>query len=1774
MDRVKWNARYVRRRWFRVWLASTLALTMLFSSAPTYAAQAEGTTVDLVNETFNNTAVGTIPSGWSEWATGSSDVSVQEATYGEHYLRIYDASRQKTEGTSISFPAQTGKVTIQADIQLPAGGTAGKENILFYIHDSANKPAISLIIKPSGIDTIRTTSSGTTTTSVVSNLPLQEWRSLTIAADYASKTYDFYLNGELKQSGIPFRYEDTLGISKLQITGANYNDDANFIRTAHLDNVLIYEGDARVEEPVTDLVNESFDAMEVDTTPANWGIASTGGSYAKVMTEQGSEDHYLQVYDASKQSTQGILKTFTSQTDKLNIEVDIQLPQGATAGKENMLFYVLDSANKAAVALLIRPNQIDSFQTTNGVTTTTTVASGLTANDWRGLTIAIDYPSKMFDVYIDGTLVKSEVPFRYMDALNLSKLQVTGAYYSDNANYIRIANLDDVRIYPGLPDITPPEDDEEVVPPAPGIERNSFDSYSSVFLSSRWYREDGQDGQLGTLDMIKRFMVTDDKWTYLTNQTQISNIVRQGVSFQGSLNTNLGTDQGRAKYFDGTSIVAPWMTWGATWGSVHDPVYYQLALETGKQIIDAGASGIQFDDWAGGVAAGNFGGDFCDACMVQFSEYLNANYSAQQLLDWDITDIETFNYKTYLQTRFNISTNAEYAGIKAQSPLNGAFTQFHYDATVDFHQRLYSDLLDYAGRPFEYSNNAPFIQNSSTSTHFLHDLFSYGMGESAEAALTIDNIVTNGSLATGLGKPHIISPLPESVDGIRHSIAAAYSNGQYVLIPWDVWLHGSTRYFGSVEEYGDIYHFIRQYPFLFDGHEVPAKAGILTRWDEVNVATLRDLSMKLFNSGVPFKDIVVNYDSPAYELKASDLVGLEALIAYTPLSQFSASDQQLIANSGVPVITVQDVNAGNWLSDKQSVSISGADKLYATVRSMDEPNDTKVIHLLNRNDAAVQNSLVTINDADFFGGAGIEAVLYRPGYNPLTLAIAGAGAGKHTLMIPELEEWGIIRIHQSSAPPNDPFQLSTPWSGISIGNPVKEGSAVMDGADILMTSEGQGFNLQLSGDTGTSDQLAYVYQQLEATPLQDFSISTKLGSLTSAESGAMTGLMVRETPASNAKFVAVTYEEGSGLKLRWRDTDNGIVGAQALGQVTLPGYVRLERHDGVYSVSYSSDGLTWGGTLATHAIELDTPLGGLIAAGTGEEAVTFEHTAIDYGELALPDGELTSLTLTSDTSLKVGGTSQLTVIASVYNAGALTDIDVTRENIVYSSSDNDIVTVDSSGKASGLEAGQAVITASFTAGEITVVGSLTLDVTVPSSDHVIENFDGYGVDEVPENWTFSSTIGGYIQIAELPTTTDRSLMMYDNASSGFPSAYIEFEPQDGPIVVEMDFMVNLGAVKQSGGAIVAYLQAGGSANAVSLLVESTGFWYLDGSTSVTVAPVIEDEWNHIRIIADPTTEKMDLWINDVQVVTQGNFRTSTDVISKLLVGGSTGGVDTTAYWNNIRISSVTEPAEEEPAGEEDLLAPESTITIEPGSSEHGWRKSPVTIELEAIDADNGSGVKEIMYSLAGAQSLPEVAVTGPQTSIVIEAEGVSTISYYARDQAGNTEIAKLEEVRIDRTAPSLSLTGGGAYNVDQLVSVSCAAEDALSGLAANPCDTPLLQEEAYLLELGEHTVSVMAEDRAGNQSFGSATIQVTVTYESLANLTSRFIQDTAQGPMSQLAIFQLIKELEKAKKYEDKGRDQLKKWELLNYKWKVLLQIGRTLTQAQADILIRLVQEL
>jgi hypothetical protein len=182
----------------------------------------------------------------------------------------------------------------------------------------------------------------------------------------------------------------------------------------------------------------------------------------------------------------------------------------------------------------------------------------------------------------------------------------------------------------------------------------------------------------------------------------------------------------------------------------------------------------------------------------------------------------------------------------------------------------------------------------------------------------------------------------------------------------------------------------------------------------------------------------------------------------------------------------------------------------------------------------------------------------------------------------------------------------------------------------------------------------------------------------------------------------------------------------------------------------------------------------------------------------------------------------------------------------------------------------------------------------------------------------------------------------------------------------------------------------------------------------------------------------------------------------------------------------------------------------------------VTVTLSAADEPGGSGVQRVTYEAAGAQPLASTTVAGARATVRLTAEGVTILSYSATDRAGNRSATRTLTVRIDETVPAIVYTGNaGTYTVDQAVSITCTAIDALSGVASSTCTDA--HGPAFAFASGTTTLAATATDKAGNVGTGSTTFTVRVTYDGLCALGRRFVTNRgfAAGLCAQLAAAEL-----------------------------------------------------
>jgi hypothetical protein len=172
----------------------------------------------------------------------------------------------------------------------------------------------------------------------------------------------------------------------------------------------------------------------------------------------------------------------------------------------------------------------------------------------------------------------------------------------------------------------------------------------------------------------------------------------------------------------------------------------------------------------------------------------------------------------------------------------------------------------------------------------------------------------------------------------------------------------------------------------------------------------------------------------------------------------------------------------------------------------------------------------------------------------------------------------------------------------------------------------------------------------------------------------------------------------------------------------------------------------------------------------------------------------------------------------------------------------------------------------------------------------------------------------------------------------------------------------------------------------------------------------------------------------------------------------------------------------------DSVAPVTTASISPSPNGNGWNNSDVTVTLSSTDNEStgGTGAQQISFSASGAQSVGATVVSGGSTSFTINKEGITTVTFFGTDFAGNVETAKTVSIKVDKTPPAISAlrtpasNGNGWNNSDVSVAFQCA--DAVSGLAADSPPAPIVLSA----EGANQSASGACTDLAGNTA--SATI--------------------------------------------------------------------------------------
>jgi len=179
-------------------------------------------------------------------------------------------------------------------------------------------------------------------------------------------------------------------------------------------------------------------------------------------------------------------------------------------------------------------------------------------------------------------------------------------------------------------------------------------------------------------------------------------------------------------------------------------------------------------------------------------------------------------------------------------------------------------------------------------------------------------------------------------------------------------------------------------------------------------------------------------------------------------------------------------------------------------------------------------------------------------------------------------------------------------------------------------------------------------------------------------------------------------------------------------------------------------------------------------------------------------------------------------------------------------------------------------------------------------------------------------------------------------------------------------------------------------------------WYNGGSSPVTVALQATDTGGsgvaatYYTTDGSPPTTSSTLYAGPFAV-----SQTTTVRFFSVDVAGNAGSGNT----QTIRV---------------DAQAPSSAITCNAAACSAGWYRGSVTVRLSATDT-GGSGVTATYYTTNG--SAP--TTSSPRYTVPFIVTATATVKFFSIDAAGNSEAIRSQLIRIDRTAPTTTISCNG-----------------------------------------------------------------------------------------------------------------------------------------------------
>lgn len=226
----------------------------------------------------------------------------------------------------------------------------------------------------------------------------------------------------------------------------------------------------------------------------------------------------------------------------------------------------------------------------------------------------------------------------------------------------------------------------------------------------------------------------------------------------------------------------------------------------------------------------------------------------------------------------------------------------------------------------------------------------------------------------------------------------------------------------------------------------------------------------------------------------------------------------------------------------------------------------------------------------------------------------------------------------------------------------------------------------------------------------------------------------------------------------------------------------------------------------------------------------------------------------------------------------------------------------------------------------------------------------------------------------------------------------------------------------------------------------------------------------------------------------------------------------------------------------DSTGPEMRIPVDATVEAEGPAGTTVEFDPVAIDAVAGS--------------VPVLCVPSSGSTFAI---GETRVWCSAYDGRGNFGYGEFRITVRDTTAPTVRYGDHpSVYTIADRIQIGCTAADAV-GVTTTSCAG--IDSFGWQLGLGAQSYGSTAADAAGNVGSGSTSFTVVATYRSLADLTRAW---TSRAGVAR----DLVAILDSAAAAEARGQLTAEAGKLAEYRAAVLAQVGKSISQERAQLLV------